>query len=99
MALSTSAFFIEFDLVNSECGVINEKDLVIHMIMVLDEIQKMISQRMRNCERADNNNSYVSENIVVNILKIGTDEEIIPDLDTEDDVQLPPPDVIESDAV
>uniref|UniRef100_A0A2S2PHY9 Uncharacterized protein n=1 Tax=Schizaphis graminum TaxID=13262 RepID=A0A2S2PHY9_SCHGA len=65
-------------------------------ILALDEIREMIIERMRN---RDINTSYESENLVVNILKIGTDEGIISDSDSEDDVQLPPPSVTESDDV
>ena len=94
MALFTSAFFIEFDFVNCGFDVIDEEELAIHMIMELDEIQKIIIRRMLN--RSDNNNSYESDNLVVNIFKTCTDdEEIISD---EDDIELPPPDVIDSGA-
>jgi hypothetical protein len=79
MALYTSVCFVKFELVNGGCDIVDDNDISIHVIRALNHIQTMIVERMESNSGGDD--TYMSDDIIVEILQIGTGEQAeTPDL-------------------
>lgn len=96
MALYKVLCFIKFDLINNGFGIINDDDISLHLVRVINIIQKIILRHMKkNCGRYDTNTSSKS---TIEILPIcmsppeisitKTDLDIL-DVQTTKTVQLP----------